>query len=92
LVDYLLPTTTDVPDFEIDHLRSPSPKTWRGIKGVGESGAIGSPAAIALAIADALAPFGAQVEKFPLTPETVLTMIDAASGSGSTPAGRTADR
>jgi carbon-monoxide dehydrogenase large subunit len=78
LIDYLLPTSMEVPDMEIDHLVSPSPSTWRGIKGVGESGAIGAPAAIALAVADALAPFGARVSRFPMIPETVMAMIDGA--------------
>jgi len=90
-IDYLLPTTMEVPDIEIDHLVSPSPNTWRGIKGVGESGAIGAPAAIALAVADALAPFGARVSRFPLTPEAVVMMIEAAKAPGASQADQTAD-
>ena len=77
-MDYLLPTSTEIPDIEIEHLVSPSPNTWRGIKGMGESGAIGAPAAIAMAVADALAPFGVRVRQLPLTPEAVVNMIDQA--------------
>lgn len=58
-MDYLLPTCEDVPGIDVRHLSSPAPHTWRGIKGVGESGAIGVPAAIAAAVADALRRAGA---------------------------------
>ncbi len=74
-LDYLLPTAAEVPAVEIDHCRSPSPFTPGGIKGMGESGLVASPAAVAAAVADALAPFGARVERLPLSPETVLDMI-----------------
>lgn len=74
-LDYLLPTATEVPAIEIDHLSSPSPFTPGGIKGMGESGLIATPAAVALAVEDALAPFGARVDRLPLSPELVAGMI-----------------
>ena len=74
-MDYLAPTATDVPRVEIAHLESPSPYTLGGIKGMGEGGAIAPPGAIANAVADALAPFGARVNEIPLTPERVAAMI-----------------
>jgi len=76
LMDYLVPTAADVPRVEIGHIESPSPYTPGGIKGMGEGGAIAPPAAIANAVADALAPFGARVNEVPLTPERVLTFIE----------------
>lgn len=76
-LDYLLPAATDVPSIEVDHRCSPSPFTPGGIKGMGESGLIASPAAVANAVADALAPFQARVEALPLTPERVLELIRA---------------
>jgi carbon-monoxide dehydrogenase large subunit len=42
---------------------------------MGESGLIATPAAIASAVADALAPFDVRVERLPLTPELVSSMI-----------------
>lgn len=78
LMDYLIPTAADVPEVEIAHLVSPSPYVPSGIKGMGEGGAIAPPAAIANAVADALRPFGVQVNTVPLTPEQVLTMLDRA--------------
>jgi carbon-monoxide dehydrogenase large subunit len=76
-MDYLLPLASDVPDVEVDHLESPSPFTVGGVKGMGESGLIATPAAVANAVADALAPFGVRVTALPLTPERVLGLIAA---------------
>ena len=57
LMDYLLPTATDVPLIEYGHIETPSPGPG-GFKGVGEGGAIGAPPAVVNAVNDALAPFG----------------------------------
>jgi carbon-monoxide dehydrogenase large subunit len=53
-MDYLLPSTTDVPEIEVHHLVTPSPFTEYGMKGMGEAGAIGPMAAIANAVTDAI--------------------------------------
>ena len=76
LVDFLYPTAAEVPSLEIDHLETPSPLTEGGFKGMGEGGLIGAPAAIVNAIADALEPFGASIERTPLRPVDVLELID----------------
>ncbi len=55
-MDYLLPTASEVPDLEIGHIMSESTTNPGGFKGLGEGGAIGSHAAVANAVADALAP------------------------------------
>jgi carbon-monoxide dehydrogenase large subunit len=75
LMDYLLPSAAEVPAVEVDHLSSPSPLTVGGIKGMGESGLIATPAAVATAVADAVAPYGGRVDRLPLTPELVSSMI-----------------
>jgi 2-furoyl-CoA dehydrogenase large subunit len=74
-MDYLKPTTLDVPDIEVDRLEHPSPFTPLGAKGVGEGGAIPAPAAVASAVEDALAPFGVVVRSLPITPERVWRWI-----------------
>src|SRR5207248_6388762 len=66
LVDYLLPGSMESPDVEVLHLEIPSPVHPLGIKGLGEGGTVGAPAAIANAIADAL---GVDVCDLPVTPE-----------------------
>ncbi len=77
LMDYMPPTAPDVPRVEIAHIETPSPFTVWGIKGMGEGGAIAPPAAIANAVADALREFDPRVNRTPLTPERVLSMIPA---------------
>lgn len=79
-LDYLIPTTTEVPNIEIEHLITPSPYTVLGIKGAGEGGAIGAPPAVLLAIQDALAPFGVTVSEAPMTPDRIRAAIRAAQG------------
>jgi carbon-monoxide dehydrogenase large subunit len=74
-MDYLIPTSTDVPPIEVLSLESPSPFSVGGIKGMGEGGQIAAPAAVANAVADALAPFGARVRKLPLAPDYVLRLM-----------------
>ena len=86
LMDYLIPSATDVPAVTVVHLERPSPTTLGGYKGVGEGGTIGAPAAIANAVADALARAAPGPEasagtarldvcELPLTPERVLRLL-----------------
>lgn len=77
LADYHLPVAGDIPDIRIVHMETPSPLSRFGQKGIGESGAIGPPAAIANAVNDALAPLGAEIAEVPMTPERILEAIDA---------------
>lgn len=73
--DYHLPGAPEVPAAAIDHMVTPSPITRFGQKGIGEGGAIGPPAAIANAINDALAGFGAELDVLPMTPTRVLAKL-----------------
>jgi carbon-monoxide dehydrogenase large subunit len=78
LADYHLPVAADIPAIRILHMETPSPLSRFGQKGIGESGAIGPPAAIANAVNDALAPLGVEVSEVPLTPERVLRALTSA--------------
>jgi carbon-monoxide dehydrogenase large subunit len=82
LADYMLPGPTEIPDIRIEHMQTPSPYTEFGVKGLGEGGAIGPPAAIANAINDALREIGAELNESPMTPRRVLAAIRAARQSG----------
>ncbi len=75
LLDYLVPTATEMPFMQVSHLETLSPLTEGGIKGMGEGGTIRTPAAIANAVADALAPFGVQITNLPVTPELIRDLI-----------------
>jgi carbon-monoxide dehydrogenase large subunit len=72
LADYMVPTAGDVPEMKMIHQHSPSPLNPLGVKGVGEGGAVAPPAAIANAVADALAPFGAEFNTTPIKPEQIV--------------------
>lgn len=54
LMDYCMPRADDVPDFKVDTTVTPCTHNPLGVKGCGEAGAIGSPAAIMNAVTDAL--------------------------------------
>ncbi|HZP41804.1 MAG TPA: xanthine dehydrogenase family protein molybdopterin-binding subunit [Candidatus Binatia bacterium] len=78
LMDYLVPSAADVPVIEIGHVETPSPLIPGGFKGAGEGGAIAPAGAIANAVADALAPFGARPREMPLSPERVYRLAQGA--------------
>ncbi len=78
LADYILPGAAEVPVLRIDHMCTPSPYSAFGQKGIGESGAIGPPAAIANAVNDALRPLGAEITALPISPRRVLAALAAA--------------
>src|SRR5207248_10608538 len=74
-MDYLVPTTMEIPEIENVHLHTPSPRNPLGVKGVGEGGAISPPAAVANAIEDALAPFGIRITATPVSPSRLVALL-----------------
>jgi carbon-monoxide dehydrogenase large subunit len=78
-MDYLLPTTAEVPAIEVGHIESDSTTNPGGFKGLGEGGAIGSHAAVANAVSDALAHIGVRVTRTPLGPKDIFELVQAAA-------------
>jgi len=76
--DYLPPYATEIPEIEVEHMESPSPFSPLGEKGLGEGTGTPTPAAIANAVEDALAPFNIKVNRLPLTPRRVWELIQGA--------------
>jgi aerobic carbon-monoxide dehydrogenase large subunit len=71
-MDYLLPTSEEVPDVEVLITEdAPSPLNPLGVKGAGEGGTAAVGAAIANAVSDAL---GCEVTRLPLTPQRVVEL------------------
>jgi carbon-monoxide dehydrogenase large subunit len=68
MMDYCLPRAGDVPYFKIDTRETPCTHNPLGVKGCGEAGAIGAPAAVMNAITDAL---GVKDIAMPATAHTV---------------------
>jgi carbon-monoxide dehydrogenase large subunit len=75
LMDYPLPRASDVPDVDQVGLDNPSPSTEGGFKGIGESGIIGAPAAIANAVADAVPHVGPDLTTLPINPERLWRLL-----------------
>ena len=71
LMDYLIPTAWETPEFELGELVTPSPHHPIGAKGVGESATVGSPAAYVNAVIDALWHAGVRNIDMPLSPDKV---------------------
>src|SRR5262249_15052223 len=71
LMDYLVPTALDIPVIQTEHMETPSPFTFNGVKGVGEAGTVGAYAAVPNAVADALRPLGIAVTSLPVSPQRV---------------------
>lgn len=82
-LDYLLPNAACVPRVEIGHLESPSPINPLGVKGAGEGGTIGAPAAIIAAIENALKPFDIAISEFPLTPRRLIELLSRSAKWGA---------
>lgn len=78
LADYLVPSATEFPFFELDHTVTPSPTNPLGVKGIGEAGAIASPPAIINAIIDALSHLGVSHIDMPASPQRVWETINNA--------------
>jgi carbon-monoxide dehydrogenase large subunit len=75
LLDYAVPRAEDVPMLILDRTVTPSPRNPLGAKGVGEAGTVGTPAAVANAVVDALRPLGVRDVALPITAEQVFQLI-----------------
>jgi len=72
-MDYLLPTSTDIPAFDVAVLDlAPSPLNPMGVKGAGEVGIVATGAALSNAVSNAL---GVQVRDLPLSPNKIKELI-----------------
>ena len=77
LMDYPLPRAEDMPPLAVVHLDFPSAINPLGIKGVGESGVIPPAAAVANAVEDALADYGVEVDRPPVTSSRIFELLRA---------------
>jgi carbon-monoxide dehydrogenase large subunit len=81
-MDYLMPTSFDVPNIRVEHQEFPTDLNPLGVKGVGEGGATSPPAAIANAVVDAFRPLKLKINHAPLTPEAILEAVAEAKRTG----------
>jgi CO/xanthine dehydrogenase Mo-binding subunit len=80
LMDYVMPTAMEMPPMTVGHSETPSPYTYRGIKGAGEGGRMVAASAVASAIDHALSDFGIFITELPITPAALLARIEEARG------------
>jgi aerobic carbon-monoxide dehydrogenase large subunit len=82
LVTYAIPASTELPSFEVVEMETPTPVNPLGAKGIGESGTIGSTAAVHNAVMDALSPFGVRHIDMPVNGENVWRAIHGIPEAG----------
>jgi carbon-monoxide dehydrogenase large subunit len=76
--DYAMPRADDLPSYAVSTHATPSPETPMGVKGCGEVGTIGAPAAVMNAVVDALAGHGVRHMDMPASPSRVWAAIATA--------------
>jgi carbon-monoxide dehydrogenase large subunit len=81
LMDYALPRADDLPAFKVGMKETPCTHNPLGVKGCGEAGAIGAPAAVINAVVDALAHLGVRDVEMPATSERVWRAIQGAKAA-----------
>ena len=78
-MDYAMPRADDVPSFTLDTCETACTHNPLGVKGCGEAGAIGAPAAVMNAVHDALASRGVTHLEMPASPGRVWSALQAAA-------------
>jgi len=73
--DYAMPRADDLPSFELSTNVTLCTHNPLGVKGCGEAGAIGAPAALTNAVVDALKGMGVRHVEMPVTPERLWRVI-----------------
>ena len=74
-MDYIIPGTLEVPPVEVIHVETLPAVSVSGFKGMAEGGTIGSTAAVANAVADALVGLGIEVRALPVTPDRLYRLL-----------------
>ncbi|MEU6720234.1 xanthine dehydrogenase family protein molybdopterin-binding subunit [Nonomuraea sp. NPDC046802] len=75
---YAFISAAELPSFETVAMQTPAPGNPLGVKGIGESGAVGVPPAVQNAVVDALAHLGVTHVDMPATPQRVWRAIQDA--------------
>ncbi len=84
-MDYLLPTSLDVPPIIVGHEETPSPLNPLGVKGAGEAGAIPTAALFAQAVENALPEIPLELLEIPLSPNRLWELIQEADRPAPSP-------
>ena len=74
-MDYAMPRADNMPSFDFSTVEVPCKNNALGVKGCGEAGSVGSPAAVINAIIDALADLGVRRVDMPATPQRLWELM-----------------
>lgn len=74
-MDYTMPRADNMPSFDFSTVEVPCKNNAMGVKGCGEAGSVGAPAAVINAIVDALSSHGVRHIDMPATPEKVWRLL-----------------
>ncbi|MEK0082274.1 xanthine dehydrogenase family protein molybdopterin-binding subunit [Benzoatithermus flavus] len=74
-MDYTMPRADNMPSFNFSTVEIPCKNNALGVKGCGEAGSVGSPAAVINAIVDALSARGIRHVDMPATPEKIWRLL-----------------
>src|SRR5262249_15161241 len=78
LLDYGVPTATEIPPMTLDSTVTPSPTNELGVKGIGEAGTTAGSAAGIHASCDDVAPLGIKHVDMPASPDRLWKQIQEA--------------
>lgn len=78
-MDYLVPTSMEIPHMQVEHVVTPSPLNPLGTKGAGEAGAIPVGPLFAQAIEDAFEGTGLEILEIPLSPSRLWHLLSEVS-------------
>ncbi len=78
-VGYAFPSAAELPSWERVEMVTPTPNNVVGVKGIGESGTVGSTPAVHNAVLDALAPYGVRHVDLPCNGENVWKALQEAT-------------
>jgi len=84
LADYGMISAAELPTFEVVHMETPTFVNPLGVKGIGESGTIGSTPAVQSAVVDAVSHLGIRHIDMPATAEKVWRAIHDATAEEAT--------
>jgi carbon-monoxide dehydrogenase large subunit len=81
MVDYYVPSASDLPRFTADRTETPATSNPLGVKGVGEAGTIASTPAVVNAVVDAVRHLGVADVRMPCSPERIWRALQTAGGA-----------
>ena len=83
-MDYLLPTTMDVPRIDVDYVPTVTSLNPLGMKGAGQGGTIPVASVLTAAVEDALSPFGIHLTSVPFSESELFALLDTARAARAT--------